>query len=146
MIEIHGNLWDYYDKPNYVCMITTNGFVKRNGEAVMGRGCAFEATQRIPNIAATLGTLIRDRGNIPSLIQQEPPLYSFPVKHKWWQKADLGLIQNSLFYLSQIMMTIGWQKQYFVLPRPGCGNGQLEWTSVKPLFVSVSDRVLVISW
>lgn len=35
MIEVKGNLWTY---PAEVRVITTNGFVKKNGEAVMGIG------------------------------------------------------------------------------------------------------------
>jgi hypothetical protein len=145
MIEIKGDLWDYYGKPNYATFITTNGFVKRNGEGVMGRGCALEAKQRIPWIAKTLGDSIRSNGNVPQLLQHYPPLFSFPVKHNWWERADLALIELSISHLRNILLTIGWENTKFILPRPGCGNGQLLWTDVKPLFVSVSDRVLVIT-
>jgi len=39
MKELRGNL---FHTPCDVICITTNGFVKRNGEAVMGRGCAVQ--------------------------------------------------------------------------------------------------------
>ena len=123
MIEIYGDLWDYYGRPNHAVFIATNGFVKTNGEAVMGRGCALEAKQRIPSIAKTLGDSIKTFGNVPQLLQHEPPLFSFPVKYKWWEKADLDLIRLSITHLNNILMTIGWENTRFVLPRPGCGNG-----------------------
>lgn len=38
MREINGsNIWDFYNKGFWIA-ITTNGTVKKNGEAVMGRG------------------------------------------------------------------------------------------------------------
>lgn len=44
MRDIKGNIWTLYDSDPtcYIC-ITTNGFVKSNGEAVMGRGTALQA-------------------------------------------------------------------------------------------------------
>lgn len=146
MIEIKGNLWDYYGPKHVVC-ITTNGTIKKNGDGVMGRGCALEATQRIPKIANVLGENLRHFGNIPKWLQFNPlaPVLSFPVKHNWWEEANLDLIRNSLLHLRDVMNTIGFQDLPFVLPRPGCGNGKLNWRDVKPLFVSVSDRVWVIS-
>jgi len=41
------NLWEY---PADARVITTNGFVKNNGEAVMGRGCAREAARKYPRL------------------------------------------------------------------------------------------------
>ena len=52
MIEVVGNLWTYAADFR---AITTNGTVKFDGRAVMGRGCAREATQRYPKIARQLG-------------------------------------------------------------------------------------------
>lgn len=146
MIEIKGNLWDYWN-PAHVVLITTNGTLKKNGECVMGRGCALEAKQRMPWIAKRLGDQLKQRGNVPSLLTEEPlsPIFSFPVKHNWWEEADLDLIKRSLEGLYEIMATIGFQKQPFILPRPGCGNGRLTWEQVKPLFVPVSNRVWVIT-
>jgi len=42
MKEVIGNIWNYYNKGNWI-VITTNGTIKKNGEAVMGRGVALEA-------------------------------------------------------------------------------------------------------
>ncbi len=42
MKEDFGDLWDF----DGIIAITTNGFVKKDGSCVMGRGCAKEAALR----------------------------------------------------------------------------------------------------
>lgn len=144
MREITGNLWDYYGKPGFVVCITTNGTVKKNGEAVMGRGCAFEATHRIPGIAKTLGGLIQSYGNVvlEHLTRMEDVI-SFPVKHNWWEQADLKLIEHSAGRLW--VLADGEPEKTFILPRPGCGNGRLTWEQVKPAIEFLPDNVWIIS-
>jgi hypothetical protein len=34
MQEINGCLWDYYGNANTVVLITTNGFIKKNGDDI----------------------------------------------------------------------------------------------------------------
>lgn len=140
MKEIKGELWDYLD---HVVCITTNGFVKKNGEAVMGRGCALEATKLIPGIAAKLGTKIRECGNVVQWLGTN--LITFPVKHNWWEEADLNLIRRSALDLSVI--ATNFSSRNFVLPRPGCGNGRRDWPTVKRVLdeVGLPDNVWVIS-
>jgi hypothetical protein len=141
MKEIVGNLWDYYNVGFVVC-ITTNGFVKNNGEAVMGRGCAFEATQRFPDIRKQLGEHILRHGNTP--VWLNIGLVTFPVKHSWWEEADLRLIQESARWLFEAAQSL--PQRQFVLPRPGCGNGRLCWADVKPCLEFLPDNVLVIDF
>lgn len=86
MREIAGNLWKYYFPGSVVC-ITTNGFVKKNGLAVMGRGCALEAARRIPALPSLLGKHIELHGNVPTWLVPDR-LVSFPVKHNWYEEAD----------------------------------------------------------
>jgi hypothetical protein len=96
MIEVVGNLWTY---PADVRVITTNGTVKKNGECVMGRGCALEAAKKLPGLPKVLGDLIKKNGNVPQRLTDKSceihSLWSFPVKHEWHQKADLTLIKKS---------------------------------------------------
>ena len=56
--------------PDIIC-ITTNGFVKKDGCAVMGRGCAQEAKNRYPNINKLLGIHINTKGNIPGILYKD---------------------------------------------------------------------------
>ena len=63
MQEVLGSIWINYLVPGHSICITTNGVVKRNGEAVMGRGVAQQATEPIDGIAKDLGSYIRNHGN-----------------------------------------------------------------------------------
>lgn len=125
--------------------ITTNGFVKSNGECVMGRGCAKEASTRFKGLAKRLGDLIKTVGNVVHVFNEER-LITFPVKHVWWKPADLELIKQSAIVLSNEAKE--HPAMTFYLPRPGCGNGGRDWlTEVKPLLESVDlpDNVVVVS-
>lgn len=137
MIESAEDIWKFYGQPGHVVCITTNGFVKKNGLAVMGRGCAAEAARLFPQFPALLGFHITQHGNVAMRVPGKPIL-TFPVKHNWWEKADLALIKKSVEFLS------GCDRAYtFHLPRPGCGNGRLSWEDVKPLLESLPDNVVV---
>jgi len=62
MKEITGDIWDFYEKGFWI-VITTNGNVKDNGEAVMGKGIALQARQRYPLLPSMLGKGILEIGN-----------------------------------------------------------------------------------
>lgn len=143
MIEIKGNLWDIPDA-DVIC-ITTNGTVKKNGRAVMGKGCALEAKKKYEDIDQYLGTLISQIGNIPfQLTSKKPYIVSFPTKHNWWEKSDLGLIERSCHLLLEYVDYKGFKK--IVIPRPGCGNGLLKWEEVKPILEKYfDDRFYIVS-
>ena len=148
MKEITGELWDYYGKENFVVCITTNGTVKKNGEAVMGRGCAKEATERLPRIAKRLGASLNTIGlqffepvNLGN--EWTDPIALFPVKYNWWEQADLELIKKSASQLRD--RALAWPNCTYILPRPGCGNGRLTWDQVKPVIDFLPDNVWVIS-
>lgn len=147
MIEVIGNLWEF---PADVRVITTNGTVKKNGECVMGRGCALEAKQRQPSIALALGRLIQQHGNHVFLLNNgDVKLYSFPVKHAWHEKADLALIERSAYELGDALR-YDLDTPFdgvCVMPRPGCGNGGLRWADVKSILEPIlDDRFHVITW
>lgn len=152
MIEVTGNLWTY---PADVRVITTNGFVKKDGTCVMGRGCALEAAKMYPQIPAILGDKLRFHGgsNVPHILLGNTPhgtLVSFPVKHNWFEKADLDLIKRSALDLVDLIneMDFGAEDHpVVVIPRPGCGNGQLKWEDVKPILEPIlDDRFHVITF
>lgn len=147
MKEVTGNLWTY---PADVRVITTNGFVKKNGEAVMGRGCALEAAQRFKDLPVLLGDWLTCKGNIPVCFKFSTcdfQLWTFPVKHKWFEKADLALIAESAKYFADYFSYPELSEERIVLPRPGCGNGQLRWEDVKPILNPIlDDRFHVITF
>lgn len=129
--------------------ITTNGSIRNDGMAVMGRGCAFEATERFPTVQRNLGQLISQNGNHVQKIFRTGTssgrfwhLVSFPVKHRWDQKADLELIERSAQELVEMTGSMGWET--VALPRPGCGNGKLSWHQVRPILKDLLDDRFVI--
>lgn len=144
MKEITGNLWDHYsDDPKCIIVITTNGYVKKSGECVMGRGCAKEAKEFFPGIAKDLGTLIKQHGNHVHYLEQG--IISFPVKHNWWEDADITLIEQSAQEFVVLVNDAEWTS--IVVPRPGCGCGGLAWDIVKPVLEKyLDDRFSIITF
>jgi hypothetical protein len=130
--------------------ITTNGFVKANLHCVMGRGCALEYAKMNPLAPLALGRLIIQHGNNVHVLQRNPYVVSFPVKHKWFEEADIELIKRSCGQLVDLVTEItakGRDVATIVLPRPGCGNGRLKWADVKPVLASrLDDRFHVITF
>lgn len=145
------NLWDC-DAPHVLLCITTNGYVKGNGEAVMGRGCALQAKTRYPDLPELLGANIKLTGNITRIFEPgvtpdlKGQLCSFPVKENWWEEADLELIEKSAKDLVGLTNYFGFARVY--LPRPGCGNGKLDWdTQVRPILEPLlDDRFIIVDF
>lgn len=142
MKEITGDLWDYYQKPGHVICITTNGTVTKAGKAVMGRGCAREACERIPGIDKMLAAHLRWRGNTPTMLLNG--LATFPVKREWGDTASLDLIRFGAEWLAREAFKN--PDTVYVLPRPGCGNGCLKYYDVRPLLECLPDNVHVIDF
>ena len=143
MIEVVGNLWEY---PADVRVITTNGTIKKDGSCVMGRGCAAEAKERYPDLPFILGQAIRADGNVAFWIPVGGEIIvTFPVKHQWFEKADVVLIAQSA---NKIAAMKALANKVVVMPRPGCGNGRLDWLrDVKPILEPIlDDRFHVITF
>lgn len=79
MKEVKGNIWNFWEKGHWI-VIPTNGTVKSNGEAVMGRGLALQLTQRIPGIQKELGDQLHRIGNRPVFFMTHHVI-TLPVKH-----------------------------------------------------------------
>ena len=172
MKEIIGNLFDQ-NWADAIC-ITTNGFVKRNGEAVMGRGCAAAATQKYPGIALDLGRNLMSVGNIPTQLKttENFTIFSFPVKRRsglcdvtksnvvnhmksrfqpnqsvpgWALVADKQLIIKSAERMMETADRLNLKS--IVIPRPGCGAGELSWEDIGPALHKVlDDRFFAITF
>lgn len=155
MLETFGNIWNYLDEYDAV-VVTTNGFVKKNGEAVMGRGIALEAKQRYPWLPKRLGELLTKGANVPYAFEQGSCcrlILTMPVKPRfgptgqpgWAVKADIGIIKNSALELSRIADEL--ELTTIIMPRPGCGNGGLSWNIVRPVIEPILDnRFTVITF
>lgn len=143
MNEITGNLWDFHTGSNFI-VITTNGHVNSRGACVMGRGVALQAKQRFPGIEIELGNLIK-RYNSRVCMFSDRRLIIFPVKYHWSQPAVPELISESARQLVKLVDGVYFPaKSHVYLPRPGCGNGGLDWATVKPLLADLDDRFTVV--
>jgi len=151
VLEVHGDFWTY--GPVHARGITTNGVRKLNGAAVMGRGVARQALERYPGIDLVLGHELRwgnhvfvlKVGRAQASPAGQPILFNFPVKHHWREPADLNLITRSANELVRMAGELEWHR--VLLPRPGCGNGGLDWRQVGPVLDQVlDDRFHVITW
>lgn len=145
MKEVFGDAWELMKNYDVLC-ITTNGMVKKNGECVMGRGIAAQFKARYPFGPKILGDKIKANGNIvqPIIWNDEITFMAFPTKHHWTQQSDPELIYFSACALAQKARAM--PDKLFLLPRPGCSNGGLNWQDVKPLIDFLPDNIHVISY
>ena len=140
-------------------VVTTNGFVKKDGACVMGRGIAKQLAQHIPSLPYELGAAIKQHGNRVFKFNFEgisETIITFPVKpvrgfsdgtnvvaHMMHQfpvgsvvcgfamKAEPIIIEQSLVELVTLVNKFGYKD--VICPRFGCGAGELSWNQIKPL-------------
>lgn len=103
----------------------------------------MKPTMRWPGLSFTLGDQVRRHGNVPILASDNTrQICTFPTKNHWKDRSSILLIEKSAGHLLQI---IGNNPGYnWILPRPGCGNGKLQWEKVKPVIEFLPDNVWVI--
>jgi hypothetical protein len=145
MIEKVGSLWSYHVSTD-ARVITTNGDVNSKGQAVMGRGVASQAAGIFPRVRYILGRKILEEGNIVHMMEfsdRSFKLVSFPVKEHYYEQARLELIERSAQQLYDLANQQSWQT--IILPRPGCGNGGLKWSDVRPVIDWLDDRFTVVN-
>lgn len=133
MLEATGDLWEY---PAEYRVVTTNAIRRSNGCLVMGAGVAKQARDRFPGLDKKLGGLVEKFGSRPFLCREED-IITFPTKVHWKEHSSLRLIRWSLGELVRIVDK--YNIQSVVMTRPGCGNGGLQWSQVRPLLVGVLD-------
>jgi hypothetical protein len=69
-------------------------------------------------------------------------VFSFPVKRKGHEIADMELIISSAHKLVELVELRGFQKVF--MPKPGCGNGKLLWEDVKPKIDFLDDGFHIV--
>lgn len=135
MLESKGDLWDSKYDTYYRC-ITTNGILNSKGELIMGAGIALQAKQKYPDLSSRLGKLVKESGNHPYIFP-EYKIISFPTKNHWKDKSHIGLIIRSCNEL--VIIANDENIKSIILPQPGCGNGGLLWSEVKPIISKILD-------
>lgn len=141
---VKDDIWEYLPK-GYCIIIPTNGYVNKNGEAVMGRGIAYQAKKLFKGLSFALGKNLKEYGNNVNYFERQK-LITFPTKHNWKEPADLQLIKKSCEQLRILM-----EKKpeiRIAMPRVGCGNGKLSWDNVRPIlmdyFASLDSRMIIV--
>ena len=163
MYEIVGDLFSC-EKADAIC-ITTNGYVNKQGALTMGKGCAGEAKYRWPGIQILAGGMVESNGNKVFLLTDtkdgkislparlgwpyvEVPYHilTFPTKHHWKDPSSLDLITQSCQQLVELTDAHGFES--VVIPRPGCGLGQLSWDEVRPICQDIlyDERFWIITF
>lgn len=152
MIEknYNGNIFLLPDKQD-ACIVTTNGIVKNNGLAVMGAGIAKYCRDTFHGVDRILADNLK-RGNhcyylgnwyVPSSTQTMFTLYSFPTKHDWRERSDIGLIRQSCREIMELVDKDIIHKVY--MPCPGCSNGGLDYYGiVRPVLKDKLDDRFVV--
>lgn len=105
-----GNIVQMIDKVSAI-VITTNGFTKSNGEAVMGRGIAEQFKNMCPELPRILGSKLIQHGNNVHFLKQmgKTRIYSFPVKAegmKLERPEQKGLIVSHARYKFSVGMYV----------------------------------------
>lgn len=142
-----GNPYDECENGDTIC-VTTNGEVRKNGNAVMGRGSAEFArdTFKVDKLLGEYLTKYRNRafylGTYPYRGKQIS-LATFPTKYTWRDKSDIQLIKESALQMMKIADKFELRKVY--IPIPGCGKGQLKWSEVKNVLSVLDSRFIVYS-
>ena len=141
MLEINGNIWDF-EKQGWI-VVTTNAEIRKDGKAVMGKGIAYQAAQKFPDLPLKLAKHVQNFGNILK-IWPEYGIITYPTKWYWGDDSDLILIKNGAIKLIHSPELYG---SNIYLPRLGCGCGNLHWEEVKTILekILVEDRFIVIS-
>ncbi len=166
MKELKADVFEIYDQhPWCTICIPSNGCVTKAGKAVMGKGVARQAAQRWRHLPAVVGRHISEWGNRVVFIEHR--VLAFPtkgigaistgsnvVKHLqrrfppgrtvpgWATRSTLQRIALSLEQLKVLHRLCGLGDVY--LPRPGCGAGGLDWTSVQPLCKKLEDWLIIM--
>lgn len=144
MLERKGNIWEHQTPDNWI-VIATNGQVKSNGQAIMGKGIALEAAELFPRLPADLGRRLEVEGNKVFLFCTYG-LITFPTKEEYYKPSSIKLIENGLKTLNNLVLSTKLKGE-ILLPRLGCGNGRLSWGTIRPLCENYlkTDQFIIFS-
>lgn len=153
MLEAVGDLWTYGGEDVIARVVTTNGVVRPDGDAVMGAGCALEAKERFPGIDTWLGKMIAKHGNHVFAARPNPAkdrpywLITFPTKDDYRKPSDKELIYRSAWELRAVAQRDEGSTSLIILPRVGCGHGGLQWPDISKLIAPIlhDERFVAIT-
>jgi hypothetical protein len=142
-----GNMWNSFHETDAFC-ITTNSYIRKDGEVVMGRGIAKQTKNLFEDLPLALGNKIKNRcghlgtyGVLPTNRNENDKFVAFQVKTHFKNDATVSLIENSAKILGR--MAFKYQDKRFDLNFPGIGNGGLNQSEVKPVVEDLPQNVHV---
>jgi O-acetyl-ADP-ribose deacetylase (regulator of RNase III) len=111
-----------------------------NTVGVMGKGIALQFKKEFPHNYAVyreaclkhelkVGHLLAVRDT--SLLLGERLIINFPTKTHWRLPSEYTYIEQGLFALAKLISTR--EIQTIALPALGCGNGSLDWQTVRQM-------------
>ncbi len=153
--EYNGNIFLLPDPSKKdVCLVTTNGIVKKDGRAVMGAGIAKYVRDTFKGTDEKLGKKLKESGNhVYDLGKWRIPyadnrynlfiLYSFPTKDDWKENSKLELICQSC---REIVKKADENMLHNIyMPCPGCMNGRLNYyKDVRPVLEKELDHRFIV--
>lgn len=114
-----------------------------NTAGAMGKGLAKEFKRLFPDMFKSYQRLCEaGKFNVGQLWLYTTPnkwVLSFPTKKHWRQPSELEYVESGLQTFVEHFDTLRIESIAF--PRLGCGNGELDWTTVKPLMESYLKRL-----
>lgn len=126
---ITGNLLE--SKAN--CLVNTV-----NCEGYMGKGIAYQFKLKYPENnkdyvkACKSGKL--HIGSLHYYTENKKLIINFPTKDKWRRKSEIEYIEVGLDELVKLLPNLNIKS--IAIPPLGCGNGGLEWNTVKDLIIN----------
>lgn len=144
MVELQntGSLFHLPHDEREAAVVTTNGMLCKNGDAVMGKGQALEAKQLFPGVEKRLGEYLSRYGNrafymgVYQAGSHLTSLVTFPTKYHWRDRSSLELITVSAHQVKAIADKFHLNKLY--MPLVGCGLGKLDYVShVRPILQEI---------
>jgi O-acetyl-ADP-ribose deacetylase (regulator of RNase III) len=120
---------DIFDSPAQVIVNTVNTV------GVMGKGIALSFKQRYPEMFEKYKTACEKHqltiGKLMLFYEPDHWLLLFPTKENWRNPSKLEYLEKGLM---KFVSTYA-EKNIFSIafPKLGCGNGELDWNTVRPL-------------
>ncbi len=168
MNEMKGDLWNHVGHADAIG-ITTNGTVKKDGAAVMGKGIAKQALDRFPGIDRRLAAYLTQYGNRPAKLTEQDGTWicSFPTKagptmvhsreeantvvvehmrdrFRYPAEVPGWAMRSDLLLIEQsarhlVEMADKFGWKSIIIPAPGSGNGELAYADVRAVLAPILD-------
>jgi O-acetyl-ADP-ribose deacetylase (regulator of RNase III) len=114
-----------------------------NCEGFMGKGIAYQFKLRFPENEAFYKKACQARsmiiGKVLPFCESGKLIINFPTKDKWRGKSTYDYIERGMSDLVEFLRNASIKS--IAIPPLGCGNGGLEWITVKEIIVKALSAV-----